>query len=215
MAKEQPQPPSDFDVLVFLKQHGKLLLFLVCLGLATGAAISWYLSRQGIEARNAAARLASARDANELQAVMATDTPSAPYAMLRLAKQYFDAADYATAMQTYAEFEQTYPGHSGATWAALGKLHCMEAMDMLEEARAGFDSFAAAHPDHYLTPQAILGKARCLERQDRPDEARVVYEDFVVKYPESLWRYKAEDSLQKLEKAKQENAPAPVKPAAS
>lgn len=149
-------------------------------------------------ARDRAAQLyASARSVTDLENVIERHGSSsvAPLALLRLAKQYFDAGNYDMALNKYEAFALEYPGHLAADIAHVGRLQCLDAQGEWDEARQGFADFARDNPGHYLAPESVLGEARCLEQLGRHGEARVIYEDFIAANEGSPYVNRAEEAL--------------------
>ena len=80
---------------------------------------------------------------------------------LRLAKSYFDSANYDSALEIYESLEGNAPeGFEGVP--AVGKAQCLEALGKFDEARAAFDAFAEANEKSFLALTAKLGSARCI-----------------------------------------------------
>ena len=80
---------------------------------------------------------------------------------LRLAKSYFDSANYDSALEIYESFKDKAPdGFEGVP--AVGKAQCLEALGKFDEARAAFDAFAEANEKSFLALTAKLGSARCI-----------------------------------------------------
>lgn len=80
---------------------------------------------------------------------------------LRLAKSYFDSANYDSALEIYESLKDKAPdGFEGVP--AVGKAQCLEALGKFDEARAAFDAFAEANEKSFLALTAKLGSARCI-----------------------------------------------------
>jgi len=80
---------------------------------------------------------------------------------LRLAKSYFDSANYDSALEIYESLEGKAPdGFEGVP--AVGKAQCLEALGKFDEARAAFDAFVEANEKSFLALTAKLGSARCI-----------------------------------------------------
>ena len=80
---------------------------------------------------------------------------------LRLAKSYFDAGSYESALDIYSSLEGKAP-EGFADVPAVGKAQCLEALGKFDEALAAYDAFAAADPKSFLALTAKLGAARCV-----------------------------------------------------
>jgi len=201
-----PETPTHLDdlqqVVNLVKTHGQSVAVAAAVVVILVAAWNAYRAHQRTTLRRAETQLAEAASVEDLTAIADRykATPSAPIALLRLAKEQFNAGRYTEAMDAYETFLQRYPNHDLAGAAKVGLLHGMEAMGRLEEALDGFKRFVADNPDHFLMPQALLGQARCLELLGRPDEARVLHEDFLTAHPDHPWRDRVEESLKALER---------------
>jgi predicted negative regulator of RcsB-dependent stress response len=167
-------------------------------------------ARAGREA--ASMRYAEARTVTALEDLL-NDHPSAPVAplaLLKLAKQYYDAGNYDMSLNVYERFLLEHPDHLMAGVAEVGRLHSLEAKGSLEEAARGFSEFAAANPGHFLTPQALLAQARCHMQLGDFAGARTAYEDLLARYPDSEWIEAGEDGIKEAERAAARAASAPA-----
>ena len=173
--------------------------------IAIGLAVILIAVLAGIFTRNRAAAtkrdalrlLSSARTVADLETIADrySATPTAPLALLRLAKVHYDTGNFGLALQKYDSFASQYSDHPFAAAAELGKMHCLEAQGRYQEALQQFQDFVAREPEHFLMPQAVFGEARCLEGLWRLDDARILYETFIASHPESPWLDRVEDIL--------------------
>ncbi|MFC1498328.1 tol-pal system YbgF family protein [Verrucomicrobiota bacterium] len=185
------------DLKEFLLSHGKYMVTGVCVILVFILAVTFYKSRTSTRIKEASRAFDTAKTVQDLES-LESKYPSAqttPLAMMRLAKIYFDTGNYELALYKYGEIKQKFPDHQAADSAELGRIHCMEAKNQLEEAAASFSEFSASHTNHFLRPQAIFGEARCLVQLGRYEHARTLYEDFIAAYPKSQWLPMAEELL--------------------
>lgn len=191
------------QVREWLRVHGarSVVLFLA-LAIVLGASVM-YRSRQKAMVDEAAFQLGMARQVQDLETVAAqySSTPSAPLAVLTLAKTYYDNGDFDRALNKYLEFTQNYPKNELLPAALLGQYHCMEARLQFREALAGFEEFPKKYPDHFLRKFATFGKARCLEQLGQREDARVVYENFIASEKEGDWIPRAEEALADLKRS--------------
>jgi len=200
--------------------HGRSVLAGLAVVMAVFGGITFYRSNTGKNINQASINLATARTAQDLQGIVDRygATPSAPLALLRLAKTYYTSGNYDLALQKYSEFATAFPEHDMVAVAGMGRTHCIEARSQFVEALEEFAAFARDNPNHFLTPQAIFGQARCLGELGREDEAKAVYEDFVVANPQSGWLPRAEEALtdvkRKIERKAKAAAGIPDKPLA-
>ena len=80
---------------------------------------------------------------------------------LRLAKSYFDAGSFESALGIYSGLEGKAPdGFEGVP--EVGKAQCLEGLGRFAEAQQAFDAFAAANEKSFLALTAKLGSARCI-----------------------------------------------------
>ena len=144
----------------FLQRNGRILLFVTLLGLAFVLGVTGYKWHVKKTIAQASIDLSGARGIQDLETVVEryAATPSAPMALLRLAKMYYDAGNYDMAASKYEEFEQKFPEHLMADAATLGKTMCREgkAFDsnsaaQLEHVLREFSDFATKHQKHFLT----------------------------------------------------------------
>lgn len=182
------------------QKYGSQLLtavLVVLIGLTVMGTLRTRMNNRIVEASE---RLSAATSAVELQAIVSDfpKTPSAPMALLALAKLHYDQGNYEQARFQYERFSTEYADHDMAPAARLGRAFSTEALGdpiSLREAANAFSDFAQQFPNHFLTPQAIFGHARCLEQLDEIQEAITLYEDFIVQHPESYWSIRAEELL--------------------
>ena len=201
------------QVKAFWNDHGtKITIVAAVIAVTLGGSNLYKTHRQGRVA-DAAAQLTAARSAQELEALVESygSTPSAPLAVLQLAKTAYDGEDYNRALAHYETFLDRYADHELASVARLGKIHCGEARGDWRAAEEAFRLFVAENPSHFLTGQASLGQARCLEQLGRFDDARVAYENMVAGDGESMWGDRAAEALETLaDRQETYNNPPPV-----
>jgi predicted negative regulator of RcsB-dependent stress response len=168
---------------------------------------------------DASAQLAASRSTQDLEAIVADygSTPSAPLALLQLAKASYDMGNFNGAMMHYESFVDSYAGHELASVAEVGLIHCREARGELQAAASEFKAFAEANSDDFLAPTAQLGQARCVEQLGRFDDARIIYENMVADLGDSMWSDLAAEQLETLEDRRDLylNPPAVAAPAMS
>lgn len=230
MATENTEnpPPVDHsleqaevaDVAQFFQQYGRPILLAVGVAVAAYLAVTLYQNRQA-RAGAEADRMLDSGDPDQLRALIAQypNSAAAAAAELRLAREYYDRADYAAALALYGDFAARRPGHPMALTAKLNVAICLEALGRTGDARTAYQAFAQAHPDHFLAAQARFGEARSLEQDGQYAEAKAVYENFRADQPDSPWNQVAEMAVKSIEMkiraARAEaSAPAPVDPPA-
>ncbi len=190
------------QVLDFLKQYGKLILAGII-----AATVAVLVSR-GLAARKAARMadaeqmLMSAQTPQQLEDLVNDykSTPTAPVALLDLAKRLFNEGQFTQAREQYERFTKDYKRSDLLPIAEFGLAHCTEADGNFAAAISELKDFLAAHPGHYLENPAILAMARCMEQAGQTEEARITLEDFLAENAGSQWSGAAEASLQQLGK---------------
>ena len=193
--------PDELEQLkTFARTYGRTVTIVLVILLVAVAGIRLHRIRKQSAIRKASALFATARSVQDLEALVNeyTSVPSAPLAKLRLAKSYYDAANYDLAEKTYKEIKEDHSDHALAAAADLGIVHCLEEKGQIAEALRGFEEFLGQNPGHFLAAQAIFGRARCLDQMYRTSEARVVIEDYIAANPDSGWMGQAEEMLDLL-----------------
>jgi predicted negative regulator of RcsB-dependent stress response len=186
---------------LFWDTYGTRITVVAAIVAIAVAGSNWMRSRRAQGVADASAQLSAARTVADLEAIVADygSTPSAPLAMLQMAKAAYDGGDYNGAMTQYESFRDRYPKHAWVSVAEVGIVQCREARGEMEAAEAAFEEFAVAHPDHFLATQALLGQARCLEQLGRFDDSRVVLENVVATRGDTAWGDHAGQLLETLE----------------
>ena len=190
------------QVLNFLKRYGTLI------GAGVIAATVAVLASRALAANKAAKiteaeqMMISAQTPQQLEEVVNNykSTPTAPVALLNLAKALFNEGETAQARAQYERFVDDYKKSDQLPVAMFGLAYCTEAEGRFDEAATELEDFLADNPGHYLESSAVLAMARCLEQAGRIDEARIVLEDFLTQNSASRWAGAAEVSLQQLGK---------------
>ncbi len=196
---------AELEVLkTFMNDYAKpgITMILAVAILVTG--VHLLRSHRQVQRKRAAQQLATARSANDLEAIVVdyAKTPSAPLALLAAAKNYYDSGNYDVAESKYDEFLAGYSDHPMALAASLGKIHCREARGdsaSLAAAATDYAAFATANPDSYLTPLATFGKARCLQQSGDLGGAQQAYDEFLLKNPGSPWQSYVENQRETVD----------------
>lgn len=199
-----PPPAEEFDLKQILEEYGRPVAYGIALAIALYVGITLYRYQTSRSAAEAMALLNSARGPEQLQAVV-TDyprSPSAPVALLSLAREKFNQGKYAEARADYEKFVANYRRHVMFPVARLGLAMCDEARGSADEALKQFAALATEYTDDVVRPQALFGRARCLDQAGKTDEARAIYEDFITQHAESPWKGTAEAALDALKLGK-------------
>jgi len=188
------------QVLEFLQRYGKLI------GAGVVAAAVAVLVSRGLAASKASKiaeaeqMLSAAQTPQQLEELVNDyqSTPTAPAALLNLAKTLFNQGDIPQAKTNYERFLDDYKKSDLRPIAEFGLAHCTEAEGRFNDAVNEFKDFLAANPDHYLESPAVLAVARCQRQAGQTDDARITLEDFLAENADSQWAGLAEASLQLL-----------------
>ena len=187
----------------FGKQHAaKIAIAVVVVALVISVPAFLRAHRQA-ERREALKLLDTWSDLGQLEEIVDRfgSSPTAPLALLQLAKALYDNGNYPLAEEKYNEFIVSYGDHLFAPAAELGIAHCAEAQGQIQRAIYAFKSFATQYPDHFLKTQALFGQGRCHEYLNQLDEARIAYETIVASDPEGIWISRAEDALDRVNRS--------------
>jgi len=136
--------------------------------LAAGIVVAGYYGvRKYVADRRSAASeaVANAYTTDELEDAVAKFGSSKAGGMLRLrlAKSYFDAGSYESALDIYGKLDGNAPdGFEDVP--AVGRAQCLEALGRFDEAVAAYDAFAEANEKSCLALTAKLGAARSLSQ---------------------------------------------------
>jgi TolA-binding protein len=188
------------QVLEFLKRYGKLI------GAGIAAAAVAVLVSNGLAARKAEKTAEAERMLREAQTHQQLEnvvenyqsTPTAPAALLSLAKTLFNDGETAQARAQYERFVKEYKNSDLLPIAEFGLAHCTEAEGDFAAAVNEFKDFLADRPGSYLEAPATLALARCLEQSGQKAEARIALEDFLAQNADPAWSDSVEDALERL-----------------
>jgi predicted negative regulator of RcsB-dependent stress response len=194
------------EVVGFLKRYGKLIGTGILAATVTVIASKGCASYKASRLVKAEQALMSARTPQQLEEVVNQygSTPSAPVALLNLAKTYFNIGETAQARVQYERFIKKYKKHDLRPVAELGLAYCTEADGDFNGAAAQFADFSGKHSGSYLHPMAVLSISRCMEQAGRIDEARIVLEDFLAENAGTAWAGSAEGALKQLNETAQQ-----------
>ena len=143
--------------------------------LAAGIVVAGYHGvRKYVRDRRAAAAesVSSAYTTEELEDAAAKFKGSKAEGVLRLrlAKSYFDSANYDSALEIYESLDGKAPD-GFADVVAVGKAQCLEGLGRFDEAQKAFDAFTEANEKSFLALTAKLGSARCVAQAGNRDKA--------------------------------------------
>ncbi len=191
------------DVKVIVDKYGKKALTILLVVMVTFSAVHLYTAKKQNHIVEASEKLSVARSIPDLEAIVSgySETQAGEMALIALAKQYFDNANYEIAFTKYEDFLRDYPESNLINTAKLGRIFCIEARNndaAFQEAANEYATFTKEQTDSFLAPQSIFGQGRCLEQLNKFEEARIVYEDFIANQTDSPWVMLAEDLLEQL-----------------
>ncbi len=189
------------QVLDFLKRYGTLIGAGILAAAITVLASKALASNKAAKIAEAEQMLITAQTPKQLEDVVNNykSTPTAPAALLDLAKTLFNQGDVAQARTQYERFVDDYTNSDLLPMAVFGLAYCTEAEGNFDAAANEFKDFLSDNPGHYLESAAILALARCQEQAGRLDDARITLEDFLAENADSQWTGAAETSLQQLD----------------
>jgi len=195
-----PEEHEVKEVIGFLKRYSTLIGTGILAATLTAVGSRFYAQHKADRLAAAEQALSTARTPQDLEAMVKEygSTPSAPVALLTLAKTLFNDGDTARARTQYEQFLKKYKNHEMQPIAELGLAYCTEADGDFNGAATQFAEFSKKNTGSYLHPQAILSVARCMEQAGRIDEARIVLEDFLTEKGDSAWASLAEAALKQL-----------------
>jgi predicted negative regulator of RcsB-dependent stress response len=189
------------EVLRFLKRYGKLI------GAGILTAVVVVLVSRGI-AHHKVAKLAEAetlfaqaQTAEQLEEVVERfdSTPTAPVALLNLAKVNYNRGKIEAAREQYSQFAKDYKKHELLPVAEFGLAYCAEAEGDFSGAANQLTAFLENHSGHFLESAATLALARNQKLAGKIAEARITLEDLLATQPNSIWTSTIEAELQTLD----------------
>jgi len=172
-------PIELLPVYDWWKTNGsQFLVTLVTAGiLFLGAWAFMQYRQQKISKSNA--ELVQATSLEDLEVVVAKygSTKAGNAARLRLAKAYFDAANYEEALNAYTVCLKKGPpaGFSGV--ASIGRAYALEALNRLDEALAAYEASDKESDGYFLQPLAKMGIARIYALQGKKEDAKKLLEN--------------------------------------
>lgn len=204
-ARKEAEARASEDVEAakeFFERYGKLLAFAAVLAIAAAVGLGVYRNNQSNIQRVANSQLQSAKTVAELQMVANSypELPEGQLALHRLAQTNFANKDYDKALEQFRSLATRASDEPYGPMAKIGELFCLEEKGELEQAKAGYQSFAADNPEHYLAPKAIFGYARVLALEGKFGEAKAVYEKFLDDNVVSDWNPIAERMVKLMDR---------------
>jgi TolA-binding protein len=190
-------PPEGDDLWNSIRTP--LLISIAAVVLIGGYATWSFLDRQKRE-QEAAALHASGTTAEIRRQVVERFPGSsrAAVALLDLAGEARNAADFAGAMDYYSRFVTDFPKHPARPGAELAVASCLEAQGKKEEALAAYERLIQARPAHPYAGAAALGAARIHKDLGRTSAARQVLNDFISQNTRSAFLDEARALLNQL-----------------
>jgi len=109
-------------------------------------------------------------------------------ARIRLAKAYYDASRYESALEAYESCIKKGVPKGFEDVVALGRAHALEALEKTDEALAIFKDISDNKKESFLYPQAKMGVARVLTLQGKKTEAINLLEELKAeKTDDPMW----------------------------
>ena len=201
LKKQSLEQQEVKEVLNFITKYAKPAAIVV-IAVCAFFLVDRYLKSSRIQKEaEADAALLQASSAYDYENILDDygSTPSAPLALMGLARQTFNAGQYEEADALYSKFLKKYSKHEMAVQAEFNQITCREAQGQIGDAHLLYGEFVKNHKDSYLAPLAMIAQARCLESLSLLADAKQVYEDLVFSYPGSSWAQMAEANLTVVE----------------
>ena len=201
LKKQSLEQQEVKEVMNFITKYAKPTAIVVIAVCAFFLVNRYFKSSRLQKEMKADAALLQASSAYDYQAILDDygSTPSASLALMGLARQTFNAGQYAEADALYGKFINKYSKHEMAVQAEFNQITCREAQGQIGDAHLLYGEFVKKHKDSYLAPLAMIAQARCLESLSLLADAKQVYEDLVFSYPGSSWAQMAEANLTVVE----------------
>jgi predicted negative regulator of RcsB-dependent stress response len=200
LKKQMLEQAEVKEVLHFIQKYLKptaIAILAVCIVFLGVRLVQSNTLKQQAEAD---AALIQANSTEDFQAILENygNTPSAPLALMSLAREQFNSGRIVEAEQHYVDFLKRFSKHDLADQAELNVIRCKEANGQYSEAIPLYREFAETHKNSHLVLMALFGKAQCLEKSNQLDEAKIAYEDIVVNHAGTMWAKMAESRLQAI-----------------
>lgn len=176
-------PDELLPVVEWWERDGKQTLAI--LAVAAVLAGCWFGVKSWRQSRIDAAGDAflNAESVEELEAAVASfgSSKAGPALRMRLAKAYYDARNYESALFAYGELQNNAPkGFEDLPY--LGAAECLEALERYDEALKAFDSFVTERPASPFVFEARLGYVRVLaqsgDREGAQNRIAAMKEEF-------------------------------------
>lgn len=198
--KHELETNEVLEVLGFMKRYGKMIgagLIAAAIMAILSSGYSHYKAKQQTKAGKLFTEAKSAQQLEEIVTKYGA-TPSAPVALLKLAKDHFNDGEVAQAREQYNRFLKKYSQSELRPIAEMGLAYCQEADGDFNGAAEQFSALNAKYKTSYLHPQLVLNIARCKKLAGSVDDARVMLEDFLISAKGTRWTESAETALQEL-----------------
>jgi TolA-binding protein len=205
-----PPPARDvaLETRVFWERFKKQITAVLVIALLAVIAFTGYRFYSDRRAATASALLASAKDAQEYQQVIAryANTPAAADAYLLLAEAQRSEKKFAEANTTLQTFIAKYPQHELLSTARMAIAANLESLGKTDEALVIYQQIATAYPNSFTAPLALVSQVYILKAKNRNDDARRICETVLTQYRTSFW---AGEAMQQLRLLKPSSPPAP------
>lgn len=154
-------PEELLPVIEWWEKNGKQAIVTVVVAAVVAAGYYGFKSHQESQRKAASSALVSSRTLAQLETASNEfgGSKAGPSIKLRLAKEYYDAGQYESAMNLYKELSGKAP-EGFAEAPAIGIAYCLEATEKYDEAAKAFEACAQDEKSLYFLT-AKLGVARC------------------------------------------------------
>ena len=167
-------PEELLPVIEWWEKDGKKTL--VAVAVVAVAILGYYGIKDYRAAQRAAAGDAflNAESVEQLESAVADygSSKAGPALKLRLAKAYYDARSYDSALEIYNALVTSGTAPKGfEDIPELGIAQCLEAQEKYDEAIAAYDAFVDAKPESPFAFEAKLGAVRTIAAKGEKDKA--------------------------------------------
>ncbi len=199
-AQRELESKEVTEVLNFLKKYGHIIGIVVGLLVLAYGAISFKNAKKAQQNATAGQLLMVAGTDAQLETIATNfaNTPSAPAAVLALARSAYNDGEFDKAQEQYTNFLAKYANNEMAYIANYGQAACLEAQNKIDEAIAAYQVVADENAESFIAPIALFRKAKLLEAQGKTGDAIATFETVIETDETGAWGNQAETALLKL-----------------
>lgn len=195
----KPVPANMPEELVpayeWIVENGRSCAYQVAIVILVAVLAIAYTKSRAAKYENASAALLTASDVTTLEDLNGRfgGTKLGPMIRLRLARAFYDAGQYDSAKETYAQFVRRNPGHKLVEEARLGLAASEEALREFQQAIEDYRKIEAPAGSPTKT-MALLGEARSMAASGDKAAAREILGSLAKDVEGTQW----EDSVERV-----------------